>query len=60
MIYGNLCHTARMYSRACTRVCIKVIYEGVTMGDAVTYECFIEYVVRGHHVYKAIWNPVIR
>ena len=29
------------------------------MGDAVTYECFIEFVVRGHHVYKVIWNPVI-
>ena len=42
-----------------TRVCIKIIYDGVTMGDAVTYECFIEVVVRRHHVYKAIWNPVI-
>ena len=39
--------------------CIKRIYEGGTMGDAVTYECFIEFVVRGHHVYKTIWNPVI-
>ena len=56
MIYGNLCHTARTYSR----MCIKIIYEGVMMGDAATYECFIEFVVRGHHVYKAIWNPVIR
>ena len=52
MIYGNLYHTAQTYSRACMRVRIKIIYEGVT-GDAVTYECFIELVVRGHHVYKA-------
>jgi len=29
------------------------------MGDAITYESSIEFVVRGHHVYKAIWNPVI-
>ena len=59
MIYGNLCHTAQTYSRACTRMCIKIIYEDVTMGDVVTYECFVEFAVRGHHVYKAIWNPVI-
>ena len=51
VIYGNLCHTAQTYSRACMRVCIKIIYEDVTMGDAVTYECFIEFAVRGHHVY---------
>ena len=44
-----------MYSKAY----IKRIYEAVTMGDAVTYECLIEFVVRGHHVCKAIWNPVI-
>ena len=31
MIYGNLCRIARTYSRACTRVCIKIIYEGVML-----------------------------
>ena len=23
------------------------------------YECFIDSVVRGHHVYKTIWNPFV-
>ena len=23
------------------------------------YECFIDSVVRGHHNYKTIWNPLV-
>ena len=38
--------------RVCIKIIYEIIYEGVMMGDAVTYECFIEFVVRGHHVYK--------
>ena len=29
------------------------------MAATSTYECFIEFVVRGHHVCKTIWNPII-
>ena len=50
----------RIQGRARGCMCIIIIYKGVMMGDAVTYECFIEFVVRGHHVCKAVWNPVIR
>ena len=45
-------------------LCLVYVYTRVylrlyAMGDAITYECSTEFVVRGHHVYKAIWNPVI-
>ena len=28
------------------------------MADNI-YECFIDSVVSGHHVYKIIWNPFV-